>query len=92
MLTVDDLSPRERVVVLASCQLGQAGGSDPRKAVMYDPDYTEECEHLFELGWLERVEVEHAEERELVGYHLSQEAATAHNLQAAIDGAKEARN
>jgi len=48
-LNVDDLTLREQIVFVASCQLEQAGSDDPRESVIYDPEFADEFEHLVEL-------------------------------------------
>jgi hypothetical protein len=91
-LTATDLSPEERLLVLASCWLEDRGdGIKPR--VLYDPERIRECESLVRLGWLDRVEVVDAQgRRQLAGYRLSARARTSHRLATLIEQAKEATN
>jgi hypothetical protein len=86
-LDVTDMSPRERLVFLASCRLGDTA-PDGRAPVLHDPAYSGECERLAEVGWLERVE--HA--GKLVGYRLSPEARTASSVQDLIEDAQQSAN
>jgi hypothetical protein len=72
-VSADDLTPRERIVFIASCRLADVETGDEREALFYDPAYAAEAERLAELGWLERAEYE----GELAGYRLSA-AATSH--------------
>jgi hypothetical protein len=86
-LTVDDLSPRERIVFIASCQVAE------RVPVLFDPGYVRECERLTELGWLERVEVVHREDDcELAGYRLTRRASTAHKVASITEQAARSSN
>ena len=87
-LSADDLSPVERAVFLASCQLEDKTADGRIPVIKLDADYFEACEHLVELGWLERVEVDD----KLVGYRLSKRARAANSMQSSIEGAQEAMN
>jgi hypothetical protein len=87
-LSADDLTDRERVVFVATCQLAERESGDEREQLFYDPDYAAEAEHLSELGWLERVEHEGA----LAGYRLSSWATAAHRLQTLIEDAQARTN
>jgi hypothetical protein len=83
-LTVADLSPREGLVLIASCELTERSGE--REPVIFDPAYAAECERLVEIGWLDRVEVEISETvTDLAGYRLSPRAATAHDAASLIE-------
>lgn len=86
-LNVDDLTPRERSVFLASCQLEDTA-KDGRTQLMHDPEYAAECERLAALGWLERV----SHDDEPVGYRLSPEARTADAVQSLIEQAQDSPN
>ena len=85
--SVEDLSPKERAVLVASCQL-EDSSPDGRVPVINDPDYAQECEHLVELDWLERVELEGT----TVGYRLSRAARMANGMQTLIETAQHSRN
>jgi hypothetical protein len=90
-LTVDDLSPRERIVFIASCQVAERDGA--KVPVLFDPGYVRECERLTELGWLERVEVVHREDDcELAGYRLTRRASTAHKVASITEQAARSSN
>jgi hypothetical protein len=88
-LSADDLTDRERIVFVATCQLAEHESGDEREPIFYDPDYAVEAEHLVELGWLERVE---HEGELLAGYRLSSWAAAAHSLQTLIEQAQASTN
>ena len=66
-LSDEALTPRERVVFVATCQLAERESDDERELLFLDDDYVAEAERLAELRWLERVE----HEGELAGYRLS---------------------
>jgi hypothetical protein len=87
-LSADDLTDRERVVFVATCQLTERESGDEREPVFWDPDCAVEAERLAELGWLERVE----HEGELAGYRLSSWAVAAHGLQSLIEDAQARTN
>jgi hypothetical protein len=86
-MNVDDLTPRERIVFMASCRLEDAS-PDGRTPLMHDPEYGLECENLTELGWLERVE--HGDE--LAGYKLTSHARASNAIQLLIEEAESATN
>jgi hypothetical protein len=86
--SADDLTPRERAVFVATCQLADLDDGDEREPLFYDPAYAAEAQRLAELGWLERVEAE----AQLAGYRLSSIAATAHSLQSLIEEAQASTN
>jgi hypothetical protein len=83
-----DLTERERIVFVATCQLSERQSDDEREAIFWDPNYSAEAEHLADLGWLERVE----HEGELVGYRLTSWAVAAHELQTMVEEAQARTN
>jgi hypothetical protein len=79
-----------RPVALARSESPQHGDGE-RPRLLHDPAYTRECEHLVELGWLERIEIVDAEDRREC-YRMTRSAATSHELAKAIEQAREAVN
>ena len=51
-LSDEALTPRERVVFVATCQLAERESDDERELLFLDDDYVAEAERLAELRWL----------------------------------------
>jgi hypothetical protein len=88
-LTAEDLTPRERLVFIASCQLKEVDGPE---ALIHDPEYATVLERLRHLGWLEAVTYETKEGEALAGYRPTPAAQTADGVASLLEQAQSSTN
>jgi hypothetical protein len=88
-LSAEDLTPRERLVFIASCRLKEVDRPEP---LIHDPEYATELEQLRDLGWLEAVTYKTKEGEALAGYRPTPATRTADGVQSLVEQAQSSTN